>query len=188
MPACYDDLAAVRIFAGLSPHQLERISQRLQECVFLSGMVILSRNAPPEKLYLILEGRVRVELQDGNGQIFNVTELGRGEIIGERAILTGEARTADVRAISEVRAVSLGRNDFEELLHETPQIYANLCRILAYQLGSWASVIKGERSTAMPLTNVIAGNAAEFGPFPIRPMCEPLTRGLHSWDVNATMC
>ncbi|ACD97240.1 sigma 54-interacting transcriptional regulator [Trichlorobacter lovleyi] len=168
MPVCYEDLAAVRIFAGLSPHQLERISQRLQECVFLSGMVILSRNAPPEKLYLILEGRVRVELQDGNGQIFNVTELGRGEIIGERAILTGEARTADVRAISEVRAVSLGRSDFEELLHETPQIYANLCRILAYQLGSWAQRHqREEREHRDAITNVIGWQLLpEFGAFP----------------------
>ncbi len=162
------ELAAVRIFNGLSSDQLAVIGQQLQECIILSGMVILSRSEPPEHLYLILSGRVRVELQDASGQIFNVTELGAGELIGERAILTGEPRTADVRAISEVRAARLSRADFEALLLQFPRIYANLCRLLAYQLGSWAQRHqREEREHRDLLTNLIGWQLLpEFGAFP----------------------
>lgn len=107
-------------------------------CVFLSGTVILSKDVPVAELYIILSGKVRVELHDGLGQILNLTELGEGKIIGERAVLTGEQRTANVRAISDVHAARLSRPDFEKLLDEMPLLYANLCRILARQLGSWA--------------------------------------------------
>lgn len=162
------ELAVVGILHGLSNDELSVIRLRLQECSFLSDMVILSRNEPTDYLYLILSGRVRVELQDSNGQIFNVTELGGGELIGERAVLTDEPRTADVRAISAVRAARLSRADFEALLQEFPRIYTNLCRLLAYQVGSWAQRHqREEREHRDLLTNLIGWQLLpEFGAFP----------------------
>lgn len=100
--------------------------------------MLLTRHEPAESLYVILSGTVRVELRNAAGQIFNLAELGAGEVVGERAILTGEVRTADVRALRETRACRLSRHDFEELLAGIPRLYANLCRDLAGQLGSWA--------------------------------------------------
>lgn len=164
----YQHLAAMAIFAGLSADELGMVSQRLEKCAFLSGSVILSKNEPVTCLYVILAGRVRVELQDGSGQILNLTELSAGDVIGERAILTGEPRTADVRAISNVEAARLKRADFEHLLHETPRLYANLCRILARQLGSWAQRHqREEREHREVITNVIGWQLLpEFGAFP----------------------
>lgn len=163
-----EDIAGVGLFRGLATDELERIAQRLQDCVFLSGTVILTKNAPVDELYFILAGRVRVELQGGVGQILNLTELGEGDLIGERAILTDEPRTADVRAITQVRAARLSRRDFEELLQEAPVLYANLCRKLAYQLGSWAHRHqREEREHREVITNVIGWQLLpEFGQFP----------------------
>ncbi len=163
-----DDLTGIQLFNGLSPDELQRIAIRLENCVFLSGVVILSKTESPDSLYVILSGKVRVELQDGGGQILNLTELGAGQVIGERAILTDEPRTANVRAISEVRAARLARHDFEALLHETPLIYSNLCRILSRQLGSWAHRHqREEREHREVVTNVIGWQLMpEFGQFP----------------------
>lgn len=163
-----EELSEIQLFSGLSPDELQRIATRLKKCIFLSGVVILTRDAPAEELYVILSGRVRVELQDGNGQILNLTELGSGHVFGERAILTDEPRTANVRAISEVQAARLLRRDFEELLHETPQLYANLCKILSRQLGSWAQRHqREEREHREVITNVIGWQLLpEFGAFP----------------------
>ncbi len=163
-----EDIANTELFRGLSPDELQRIAQRLENCVFLSGMVILAKEAPVDALYFILAGRVRVELQGGVGQVLNLTELGVGDVFGERAILTDEPRTADVRAITEVRAARLSRSDFEELLRETPLLYANLCRKLAHQLGSWAHRHqREEREHRDVITNVIGWQLLpEFGAFP----------------------
>ena len=156
------------LFSELSAEELHRITARLGSRRFPSGTVILSRDVPADELYVILSGHVRVELQDGSGQILNLTELGVGDVIGERAILTDEPRTANVRAISEVHAGRLSRIDFEALLHETPLLYANLCRILARQLGSWAHRHqREEREHREVITNVIGWQLLpEFGAFP----------------------
>jgi len=163
-----DEISGFPLFSGLSPDELQRIATRLIKCVFLSGVVILARDAPVEELYVILSGTVRVELQDNSGQIINLTELGAGDVIGERAILTDEPRTANVRAISEVGAARLLRRDFEELLHETPRLYANLCTILSRQLGSWAQRHqREEREHREVINNVIGWQLLpEFGAFP----------------------
>jgi transcriptional regulator with AAA-type ATPase domain len=131
-------------------------------------VVILARSEPAQELFLILSGRVRVELEAGIGQTLNLTELGAGNVIGERAILTGESRSADVRAISPVHAARLGRDDFEVLLREIPMLYANLSRILAGQLGSWAHRHQREENEHREMiTNIIGWQLLpEFGAFP----------------------
>ncbi len=168
MSVSSDEISAFAIFDGLSSNELQRIAIRLNKCVFLSGVVILAKEAPVDALYVILSGRVRVELQDQAGQILNLTELGPGSTVGERAILTDEPRTANVRAINDVQVARLARRDFEALLHETPQLYANLCRTLARQLGSWAQRHqREEREHREVITNVIGWQLLpEFGAFP----------------------
>src|SRR5512133_2211196 len=92
-------LQGIRLLAGLGDEELARIAARLTLCDFLSQRVILSKGTIPEAIYFILSGTVRVELQEEHGQVFNLTELGPGEVFGERSILTGEPRTAAVRAL-----------------------------------------------------------------------------------------
>jgi transcriptional regulator with AAA-type ATPase domain len=164
----HDALKAIRLFAALPDSDLERILPRLDPCTFGAGEVVLTKTTPPEYLYFVLSGTVRIELRDGAGQIFNLAELGPGMVFGERAILTDEPRTADVRAVTPVVAARLGRRDFEELLHETPLLYANLCRDLSRQLGTWAQRHqREEREHREIITNVIGWQLLpEFGAFP----------------------
>lgn len=161
-------LQNIPLFSGLTPDELSRIIVRLEKRVFLPGVIILTKEIPAEELYVILEGTVRVELHDNAGQILNLTELGAGNVIGERAILTNEPRTADVRALSTVQTARISRRDFEELLHETPLLYANLCKILSHQLGSWAQRHqREEREHREVITNVIGWQLLpEYGEFP----------------------
>jgi len=164
----YPDISAIRLFDGLAPEELGRVAGRLRLCEFAPGVVILARNEPARELYLVLSGRVRVELDAGSGQVLNLTEMGPGSVIGERAILTGERRSADVRAISGVRGARLSRDDFQELLQEIPALYANLSRILAGQLGSWAQRHQREENEHREMiTNIIGwGLLPEFDAFP----------------------
>lgn len=162
------ELQGFRLLAGLAEDELARVASRLTLCAFSAQRVILSRGTTPEAIYFILSGTVRVELQEERGQIFNLTELGPGDLFGERSILTGEPRTADVRALTEVRAARLGREDFAALLPECPRLYANLCRDFARQLGTWAQRHRrDEQENREVLANVIGWQLLpEFGCFP----------------------
>lgn len=168
MQVTCEQIAEIRLFSGLTPEELEQVAGRLKVCQFSSGVVMLARHEAAQELFVILSGRVRVELNPGGDQVLNLTELGPGSVIGERAILTDEKRSADVRAISEVEAARLVRSDFEELLREIPRLYANLSRILAGQLGSWAHRHQREENEHREvITNIIGWQLLpEFGAFP----------------------
>lgn len=168
MKVSLEAVRSIRLFEGMAEAELLRIMPRLEMCSFAPGEVVLTSTTPPEFLYFVLSGRVRIELRQSSGQILNLAEFGRGEVFGERAILTSEPRTADVRAIDGVQTARLSRRDFEELLHETPLLYANLCRDLSRQLGTWAQRHqREEREQREIITNVIGWQLLpEFGSFP----------------------
>lgn len=163
-----ETISGIRLFAGLGPDDLRQVAARLKLREFAAGQIVLARDEPALELYVILSGRIRVELLDRGGQILNLTELGIGNVIGERAILTDESRSADVRAITQVQAARLSRGDFEELLERIPLLYANLSRIFAAQLGSWAHRHQREESEHREvITNIIGWQLLpEFGEFP----------------------
>ncbi|WP_129127393.1 sigma 54-interacting transcriptional regulator [Geomonas oryzae] len=176
-----ETISGIRLFNGLAPGDLRQVAGRLELRRFAADEVILARNEPAMELYVILSGRIRVELLDRSGQILNLTELGIGNVIGERAILTDEKRSADVRAITEVQAARLTRQDFEELLERMPLLYANMSRILAAQLGSWAHRHQREESEHREvITNIIGWQLLpEFGEFPgISPWVRLLNKRL----------
>ena len=75
-----------------------------------AGKVLIERGQHGSGLYVLLEGTVIVEAEEGT------RELGPGCVIGERALLSEEGtRTARVRAKSDVRVVAVDRIAFEQL-------------------------------------------------------------------------
>ena len=64
------------------------------------GGVLVTQGAEGDKLYLLLDGILGVEV-DGE----QVAEMGPGTMVGERAVLEGGVRTATLRALTPIRYV-----------------------------------------------------------------------------------
>jgi CRP-like cAMP-binding protein len=85
------------------------------ESTFAAGQTLIERGQPGSGVFVVLEGRVVVEAPEGT------RELGEGAVIGERALMSeGGERTARVRALTEVRAVAVTREMFNELCAGDP--------------------------------------------------------------------
>lgn len=67
----------------------------------LAGEVLFTAGDAGDSLYVVVSGRLRVLVTDAAGTPRAVRELGRDEIVGELALLTGEARTATVLAVRD---------------------------------------------------------------------------------------
>ena len=63
-----------------------------------------------------------------------VRELGRGDALGELALLTRSPRSASVRAARASDLLVIDREHFEELLQSSPALSLSLNRILGEQL------------------------------------------------------
>jgi branched-chain amino acid transport system substrate-binding protein len=68
-------------------------------------------------MFVVHEGAVSVRVQD-----HEVARLNPGDFFGEMALLTGERRTADVVALTDVVAVEIAKDALEPVLKDHPEL------------------------------------------------------------------
>ena len=68
-------------------------------------------------LFVVADGEVEVVLRRPQGPDLNVATLGRGAVIGEMSLLTGEPRAATVRAVDGALVYEIGQPQYAPLLH-----------------------------------------------------------------------
>src|SRR5438477_4368622 len=85
-----------------------------------SGETLFSEGEAGDALYVVVFGRLRAlrGTEDGR-QVLG--EIGRGESVGEMALLTGEPRSATVHAIRNTELVKLSKRGFERMAEQQPQ-------------------------------------------------------------------
>jgi CRP-like cAMP-binding protein len=89
---------------------LQRLREVGSEARIGSGQVLIERGQWGAGLFVILEGTVVVEAPEGT------RDLGAGALVGERALLSADARrTARVRATSDLRVLVVDRSQFDRL-------------------------------------------------------------------------
>jgi flavin reductase (DIM6/NTAB) family NADH-FMN oxidoreductase RutF len=122
-------LEKAAVFSTLSPEILEPILASGVERTFPAGETIVRKGEPGDVLYVILEGRVRVE-RDGR----MLESLGEGEFFGEVAVFDGRPRSADVVAETHVRSLTLSRDVVREALEREPRAAWAMLQVLAARL------------------------------------------------------
>jgi CRP/FNR family transcriptional regulator, cyclic AMP receptor protein len=109
-------LAKVPLFAGLTPGALEVISKVATEESHAMGTKIFQHGDPGDKLYIILDGKVRISRDvPGMGEEA-LAVLGPGAVFGEMALLDEAPRSADARVHERCRLLALPKDAFEDLL------------------------------------------------------------------------
>ena len=95
-------LASLPIFAPLPLQTLERLASQLGELRLPAGTLILRQGDPGDRFYVIADGEVEIEGR----------RHGPGAFFGEIALLRDVPRTATVTAATDVRLLTLEREEF----------------------------------------------------------------------------
>jgi CRP-like cAMP-binding protein len=111
-----EQLARVELFAGLKPQALELVSKVASEESHALGTKIFQHGDVGDKLYLILEGKVRISRDvPGMGEEA-LAVLGPGQMFGEMALLDESPRSADARVHERCRLLAIPKDGFDDLL------------------------------------------------------------------------
>jgi len=111
-------VAKVPFFQGLDSGVQQNIAAMLKPRLVLPGEAVFEKDGPPDAMYFISSGAVRVPLRDGDAI------LGSGDFFGELALLWDNPRMASVYAEGFCELLTLYTRDFERLLNENAQIKA----------------------------------------------------------------
>lgn len=109
-------LPGIRLFINLDSQIIVDISKHMCEHFYEAGEHMIKEGEPGEYMLIIREGKVRVDLGDRH------IELGKGEVLGEIALLSGTASKADVHALGDTRALALYRDEFLQLMEQHDEL------------------------------------------------------------------
>ncbi len=151
-----DFLGQVPIFAGLEPPLREALASRTQPVHVRAGEWLFRAGDAADAMYVVRAGRLEV-VDEATDAV--IRELGRGDALGELALLTDAPRSASVRAARTSDLVAVQRPDFEELLQTSPALSLALNKTLAEQLRTTRAPV----SSARPRPTTVALIALDPG-------------------------
>jgi transcriptional regulator with AAA-type ATPase domain/polyferredoxin len=127
-------LGKVSIFKELSKESLEKISEKVQMLTFDKDDIIIKKDSPGNRLYLIKSGSARVVSESEDGD-FDIATIPDGECFGEMSLLTGETCCATVKTNEDSLLYFITKSHFDEVVSENPQISKHFNKLFADRIG-----------------------------------------------------
>lgn len=148
------------LFRDLDPALLADLAGRAQRMELASGRTLFHQGDQGDALYVVATGRLRASLPRAQSEEI-IGDVGRGEVVGEIALITGEPRTATVRAVRDSVLVRLGKEDVDCLLDRHPAAMMDLARLIVLRLQAHGS--SSRRRDALRSTRTLALLPAHAG-------------------------
>jgi CRP-like cAMP-binding protein len=126
-------LQHINIFADMTEAEMRRLAERTQMRTYARGRVIAQPDDPPETIYLIKEGRVKLCRYSASGREQILALLERGDIFGERA-LVGAREALHCEAFEDTLICVLRRQDLEDLVQSKPGLALRVMKVLSERL------------------------------------------------------
>src|SRR6266496_3472085 len=123
-------LRAEPLFESLSEEQLDHVVKQARLNIFGRGEPVIQEGSPGDSMFVLLRGAANVSISK-NGSTIQVATLNAGDCFGEMSLLTGERRTATVRAETDCQVMEIGKPVMAELLRASPDCLERLSELLA---------------------------------------------------------
>lgn len=104
---------------------------------FLPDEYIFKQGEKGEKAYLLLDGRVAIEIN--NKKVAEISEM---EVFGEMSLILKKPRTASIKALKPTIVLPIDQKILEDLLTQSPPVISSLIKQLAYRLSQCDSEIE----------------------------------------------
>ena len=126
-------LREIPMFSGLAPEDLANIADIAHEELHAASGIICREGDPGNALFIIVSGDVQVVKSAGGHESILATRSG-GEFVGEMAILDSAPRSATLRALNDVRILSIGGEAFKSILLDRPEVAVSVLRKMSARI------------------------------------------------------
>ena len=126
--AAADHLASVDLFKTLSAEARHALSNAADHHLFAAGESIVRQDAEGDSMFVLMKGHARVVIEP-SGQ--EVAVIPAGGFFGEMSMLTGDKRSATVKAADDVAVLEITSKDFRELALANPDLVDHVSTIIS---------------------------------------------------------
>ncbi len=133
-----ESLGKIQLFSGIKPDGLRRVASICSEESYRLGDIVFREGDEGDKLYMLLEGKIRISREVSGMGEEALAVLGPGQAFGEMALIDDFPRSADARVHERCRLLVLSKDALEDLLFLDKdlayEILWNFVRILSARL------------------------------------------------------
>lgn len=115
-------ISNVDLFALLSDAARGRVADGARERRFAAGETIVREGDRGSSMFIVEAGRLGVSVHGKVGQSQRLAVLEPGAAFGEVSLLTGDPRTATVRALTEATLLEIDKSTLSPILRENPSL------------------------------------------------------------------
>jgi CRP/FNR family cyclic AMP-dependent transcriptional regulator len=130
-----DDLVMnAPLFAALDVEGAAALRASLVERHVVKGEVLFAEGEPGDRMYVIVEGKVKLGQASGDGRESLLAVLGPAEMFGELSLFDPGVRRLTATALTDAIVLGLGNDQLRPWLAGRPEVAAALLQALARRL------------------------------------------------------
>ena len=145
VPEGYEEASAILrgepLFQCLSDAQIDSLVGQSELNHFGRGERVIEEGAEGDSMFILLRGDAQVSVAK-NGSTISVANLRSGDCFGEMSLLTGEKRSATVRAEGDCYVMEIGKDVMGEVIRESPDCLKQLSELLAQRKMETEGILK----------------------------------------------
>lgn len=118
-------LESVEFFKDLIPNDVEELIEISKLKLYGKDEYIFSQGEEGDSFYVIKSGEVSVIIDDRE-----VVALSDGDFFGEMSLLTGNARNATIKVLSDTEVIVIEKDNFKKLIQKNKNLFDNVLEYL----------------------------------------------------------
>ncbi len=173
----FDKISLLRLaFKGLEDSELREMSDLTEIRTYPPGYVLCREGAYEDIFYIVADGNITISKRMSEGEPDRVLRVGgRGDMVGEMALIQNAPRAATVQATSECTVLEMEKRDFETILSHSPHMAMDIIRITLDRLRSNDQAMIADLQKTNKVLRQLDRNKMEFIQVAAHELRTPLT-------------
>lgn len=114
--------------------EIETILEHGDYETFAKNDTIIKEGGLGDRMFVVLEGEVSISKNLSDKVVFFITSLKAGDFFGEMSLISDYPRSANAIANTDVKAISLSRERFQEMKKTHPDEFTKLTWVISRTL------------------------------------------------------
>jgi len=125
-------LARIELFEHLDEGEVEIVATNMRQHIYEQGETLVEKGNEGDSMFILVEGLLYVFLDiRGSGEETKVAQLVPGQFFGEMSLLTGELRSATIKAATDAVAYEITKDTMNILFENRPETAQMISKVVA---------------------------------------------------------